>query len=278
MKLLHLILLLSFLLLIINMRKKYCKTIKGRKKCTNFKPQMNARQIISLQMNSLQDNNMNDSGIRIAFKYASRENKKMTGPYNKFNKMVKNNTYKHLLNCISWRFVPNTIRKKNDEIYSSVVEVLSSYDNQKYQYRFTLSRQPNNLFWRTDSVILQGKEYYNNSKNVYDQNLEICGLDPITGYHRKGYCTTDDSDHGTHTVCGIMTDNFLNYTKSKGNDLTTKRGSFPGLKRGDRWCLCSSRWNEAMKDGYAPKVDLNATHSKTLETINISDLERFNYQ
>ena len=73
-----------------------------------------------------------------------------------------------------------------------------------------------------------------------------------------------------------MTDDFLNYTKSKGNDLKTKRGNFPGLKSGDRWCLCSSRWKEAMEEGHAPNIDLNATHSKTLETIDISDLERFN--
>ncbi len=260
------------------MGKKYCKTIKGKKRCTNFKPQMGARKIISLQMNSLQKNNSNDSGIKTAFKFASKENKKKTGPYNEFNRMVKNNIYKHLLNSLSWRFVPNTIQKKNDEIYSSVVEVVSSYDNQKYKYRFTLSRQIKNLFWRTDSVILENKEYYNNnSKNVYNKNLEICGLDPVTGYHREGYCTTDATDHGTHTVCGIMTDDFLNYTKSMGNDLSTKKGEFPGLKKGDKWCLCSSRWKEAMINDRAPNIDLNATHSKTLETINLSDLEKFRH-
>ena len=114
MELIFLFLLLSFLLVFINMKQKHCKTIKGKKRCTNFKPQMNARQIISLQMNSLQNNNRNDSGIKTAFKYASKENKKMTGPYPKFNKMVKNNTYKHLLNSIKWKFIPNTVRKKKD--------------------------------------------------------------------------------------------------------------------------------------------------------------------
>ena len=146
------------------MTKKYCKTIKGRKRCVKKKPQMNARDIIRLQMNALQKNNK-DSGIKLAFKYASLDNRNSTGPYSKFKRMIKNKTYMHLLNCKSWKFVPKTIRKKGDEIYSVLVEVVSLYDNKKYKYRFELSRQFKTLFWRTDKVILEKYEGLND-KNI----------------------------------------------------------------------------------------------------------------
>jgi len=95
----------------------------------------------------------------------------------------------------------------------------------------------------------------------------MCGTNPMTGFYRTGRCLTDTQDRGTHTVCAIMTDEFLQYTKSRGNDLITPRSGFPGLKAGDRWCLCALRWLEAFRAGVAPLVDVYATNVKTLEFI-----------
>lgn len=115
--------------------------------------------------------------------------------------------------------------------------------------------------------------------NIFNDDLEICGTDPMTGYFREGYCTTDDSDHGTHTVCSRVNKKFLDYTKSVGNDLSTPRGSFPGLKPGDNWCLCALRWKQ-MYDEHpelTPQVKLNATHKKTLNYISKDILEKYGY-
>ena len=109
--------------------------------------------------------------------------------------------------------------------------------------------------------------------NVKQDKLEICGTNPMTGYYRDGYCNTGSDDLGTHTVCATMTDEFLNFTKSKGNDLSTPRGSFPGLKSGDNWCLCALRWKQAYDSNIAPPVNLEASHQKTLEYVNLDDLK-----
>ena len=113
-----------------------------------------------------------------------------------------------------------------------------------------------------------------NQKNVLDTNLEPCGIDPITGFYRDGYCNTGPGDHGTHTVCALVTDEFLEYSKSKGNDLSTPRPEFGflGLKAGDRWCLCALRWKESFENNRAPMVVLEATNEKTLDLIRIEDL------
>ena len=101
----------------------------------------------------------------------------------------------------------------------------------------------------------------------------------MTGYFRQGYCTTDDTDQGTDTVCSMVTDDFLNYTKSMGNDLSTPRGTFPGLKSGDNWCLCALRWKQIYDEHpeLAPKIKLNATHNKTLNYIDKQILEKYGY-
>jgi len=108
--------------------------------------------------------------------------------------------------------------------------------------------------------------------NILDEPLKICGKDPMTGYYRDGYCKTDSSDEGTHTVCSELDDEFLEFTKSKGNDL-----SF--LKSGDRWCLCAKRWKEAYDEGVAPKVIKKSTNKKTLDVIGdvIKDEELTEY-
>ena len=111
--------------------------------------------------------------------------------------------------------------------------------------------------------------------NVNEQPLSVCSTDPMTGWNRNGKCMTDNYDRGTHVVCAVMTDEFLEYTKSKGNDLSTPRGSFPGLKVGDRWCLCALRWREAQRAGKAPLVDMKATNEKALRYINKSVLESY---
>jgi uncharacterized protein (DUF2237 family) len=99
----------------------------------------------------------------------------------------------------------------------------------------------------------------------------------MTGWYRNGCCETGGDDHGVHTVCAIMTDEFLEFSKSKGNDLSTPmpQYNFPGLKAGDKWCLCAMRWQEALDHGMAPRVDLSATHMRTLEFVDLDDLKRF---
>ena len=110
--------------------------------------------------------------------------------------------------------------------------------------------------------ILRIQEMMNLSdKNILGGKLKICGKKPMTGYFRDGYCKTDSSDEGTHTVCSEVDDEFLEFTKSKGNNLSM-------LKSGDRWCLCANRWKEAYDEGVAPKVIKNATNIKTLDIIN----------
>jgi len=115
------------------------------------------------------------------------------------------------------------------------------------------------------------------TKNVLGGELESCCFEPLTGYFRDGYCRTDWMDAGTHTVCAIMTEEFLEYTKSQGNDLSTPfpQFNFPGLKAGDKWCLCASRWLEAHHAGYAPVVNLKATHEKTLSIVDLDVLKTY---
>ena len=117
-------------------------------------------------------------------------------------------------------------------------------------------------------------------KNVLGETLEECSLDPLTGWYRDGCCNTDDNDHGLHTVCVIVTKEFLTFSKLVGNDLTTPAPhyDFPGLKQGDRWCLCALRWKQAFENGVAPKVILEATNEKTLKYIKMEDLIKHSYK
>tara|TARA_A100001234_G_scaffold26888_1_gene20994 strand:+ start:2300 stop:2680 length:381 start_codon:yes stop_codon:yes gene_type:complete len=112
------------------------------------------------------------------------------------------------------------------------------------------------------------------SLNVFGQPLELCCDNPKTGFYRDGFCNTGSIDLGTHVVCAEMTKEFLDYTKSKGNDLSTPNPiyDFPGLKPGDFWCLCALRWKEAYEAGVAPNVKLEATHDKALEYLTMNQL------
>jgi uncharacterized protein (DUF2237 family) len=112
--------------------------------------------------------------------------------------------------------------------------------------------------------------------NIFGEEMEACCFDPLTGWKRDGYCNTDDFDHGSHVVCCEVTDAFLAFSKERGNDLSTPRPefNFPGLKEGDRWCLCAMRWQEAFEAGVAPRVFLESCHQKALEFVNLEDLEQ----
>ena len=115
------------------------------------------------------------------------------------------------------------------------------------------------------------------SKNVFGEKLIPCSTKPMTGFYREGFCDTGSDDHGVHTVCAIMTADFLEFSKAVGNDLSTPRSEnqFPGLLPGDHWCLCASRWVEAWRAGKAPLVCLEATHEKTLEFIDLHEIVKF---
>jgi len=110
------------------------------------------------------------------------------------------------------------------------------------------------------------------SINVLGTKLISCCYEPLTGFYRDGFCQTGPEDVSTHTVCAVMTTEFLAYSKSQGNDLTTSIPlyKFPGLKPGDKWCLCALRWKQAAIAGVAPQVILEATHKKTLEIIDFN--------
>lgn len=114
------------------------------------------------------------------------------------------------------------------------------------------------------------------AKNVLGTELQPCSIDPMTGFYRDGCCQTGANDFGRHVVCAQMTPAFLEFTKNQGNDLSTPlpRYNFPGLKPGDRWCLCAARWQEAFEIGVAPPVILAATHEKALEIVQLADLKR----
>lgn len=112
------------------------------------------------------------------------------------------------------------------------------------------------------------------SKNIFGEALISCSHSPVTGFYRNGCCDTGSDDAGVHTVCAIMTNEFLEFSKSRGNDLSTPlpQFGFQGLKEGDRWCLCAARWKEAMDAGSAPKVVLEATHEFTLQLASMEEL------
>jgi uncharacterized protein (DUF2237 family) len=112
------------------------------------------------------------------------------------------------------------------------------------------------------------------ARNVLGTDLQECGRDPLTGFYRDGCCNTGGDDVGVHTVCARVTAEFLEFSASVGNDLSTPRPEhgFAGLRPGDRWCLCASRWQEALEAGAAPEVVLEATHVATLEWVELRDL------
>lgn len=114
------------------------------------------------------------------------------------------------------------------------------------------------------------------SRNVLGGKLETCSNDPLTGFYRSGCCDTGEEDAGSHTLCAVMTREFLDFTTRQGNDLCTPApwAGFPGLKPGDRWCICVGRWKDALDADVAPPVILEATHQEALEVVSLEDLLR----
>ncbi len=113
-------------------------------------------------------------------------------------------------------------------------------------------------------------------KNPFGEPILSCSEQPMTGYFRDGCCNTDETDGGSHTICAVMTDEFLEYSKSKGNDLSTPRPEFgfDGLLAGDRWCLCAARWQEAADAGCPPQVVLRACNEAALEIVDMAQLRQ----
>ena len=112
-------------------------------------------------------------------------------------------------------------------------------------------------------------------RNVLGEPLQPCGMDPITGFMRNGYCEVPREDGGVHAVCAVVTEEFLAFTEARGNDLRASHPEvgFPGLKPGDCWCLCASRWQEALEAGVAPDVLLDSTHEDALRIVDLKDLQ-----
>ncbi len=117
-------------------------------------------------------------------------------------------------------------------------------------------------------------------QNVLGTDLQICNCNPLTGWYRDGSCKTDPTDVGMHTVCAVVTQAFLTYSKAQGNDLSTPmpQYGFPGLTEGDHWCLCASRWKQAYEDGMAPMVNLEATEVSTLQVVDLEILKQFDFR
>ena len=125
--------------------------------------------------------------------------------------------------------------------------------------------------------ITNGNGYKPKPKNVLGGELKVCCMNPLTGFYRDGYCKTGTEDRGSHTICVRVTDEFLAFSKSRGNDLSTPRPeyNFPGLKGGDQWCLVAVRWQEALDAGYPPEVILEATHESALRHVRLEDLQKY---
>jgi uncharacterized protein (DUF2237 family) len=122
-----------------------------------------------------------------------------------------------------------------------------------------------------------GERWQPAARNVLGEPLDTCSMQPMTGFYRDGCCNTGREDVGSHTVCVVMTSEFLEFSKARGNDLSTPIPAFgfPGLKPGDRWCLCAPRWQEAFEANQAPRVVLRATHEAALTYCSLADLKRF---
>jgi uncharacterized protein len=127
----------------------------------------------------------------------------------------------------------------------------------------------------TNSKDLKQNKIKMTQLNVLGTELKLASLDPLTGFYRNGYCSTDANDRGVHVIAAVVTEEFLNYSLSKGNDLISAypANGFPGLKPGDVWCLCALRWKEALNAGVAPPVLLEATNSKALEFVTLEELK-----
>lgn len=138
-----------------------------------------------------------------------------------------------------------------------------------------MPERPNNRMSSSSDAHIATNGTASSAQNVLGTELRACSHDPETGFYRNGYCTTGPEDRGSHVVCAVMTETFLDFTKARGNDLSTPRPAynFPGLNPGDRWCLCAARWREAYEEGCAPPVVLEATHPAVLDVVDLEALQ-----
>jgi uncharacterized protein (DUF2237 family) len=125
--------------------------------------------------------------------------------------------------------------------------------------------------------ITNGNGHKPKPKNVLGGELKSCCTDPMTGFYRDGFCHTGANDVGSHIVCVEITDEFLDFSRSRGNDLITPHPEFgfPGLKKGDKWCLCAMRWREALEENVAPRIILEACHEDALNFVSLEDLKKY---
>src|SRR5262245_34322097 len=179
------------------------------------------------------------------------------------------------------RFSPRTTTSTNKPPRSGHGMALTR-QNERGCGRVAFSGVSRNTFTRAETAMLRddsghGSGRPNTPRNVLGDRLEVCSINPMTGFFRDGCCDTEQEDVGSHTVCAVMTAAFLAFSKSCGNDLSTPvpEFGFRGLKPGDRWCLCAPRWQEALEAGQAPRVVLRATHEGALDYCTLADLKRF---
>lgn len=271
----------------------FCRKRNNKNYCVEISPRMNSLDIVKFILKKLK-NNHNNIGIKNLYHYSSIRYKEKKGLYINFKRLFNSPYYNILLNFDKYHIYNKSINhNKQDTKWSCYIKVTKNEKSKnfkiklsrQYDYQLdkplydTYSNQYLYLYWRIDNIIPINIEQFsgnrNDNTNIMNNHLQKCGSNPLTGYFRDGYCKTDQSDRGTHTVCSKMTDEFLNFTKSKGNDLSTPQNDFPGLKSGDNWCLCALRWKEALKEGKAPPVIVDSTHKKSLEYVNLSNLKKY---
>lgn len=253
---------------------------------------MNYKDVIETVMNNfLSKETDDDEKLDELYFFTSIEIKSKFKTKTNFKNNFRNNR-NAFFKLKSWKFYGNTLTSEKG-IYQNI---LLETDNLFHLYRLKLSQKYDhannqpiidfysnqclNMYWRIDEIYFLEK--YNKletftgetAKNILNTNLNVCSLNPKTGYFRDGKCNTDQNDKGTHTVCAEMTQNFLEFTKEKGNDLITPNLNydFPGLKPNDYWCLCALRYKQAYDEGIRLKVKNNATHIKTKDIVNIDHL------
>ena len=254
---------------------------------------MDYKDVIETAMNNFLLKETKDEKLDELYFFSSIEIKSKFKTKKKFKKYFKKNKERQaFFELNSWQFYGNTLTSEHG-IYQNILletndlfhlyrfKMSQKYDHRNNKPMFDVhSNQCLNMYWRIDEIYFLDK--YNKvetfsgdtAKNILNTDLKVCSLDPNTGYFRDGKCNTNQDDEGTHTVCAEMTQEFLEFTKEKGNDLITAspENDFPGLKPNDYWCLCALRYKQAYDEGINLKVKNEATHIKTKDFVDIDHL------
>ena len=236
--------------------------------------QMSIRDVLSIVLEGFIHK---DHAIKTLYQFTSLNSRPK---YHSFRNKI-HRFYSPLLHLQDYRFIGQPLQYRHTA--QQRVELYTTH--QTYIYLFTLSQQYDwqnqqplydpltqkclNRYWRIDRIDSQEyiEPFQEPSLNINEQPLEKCSDNPKTGFYRDGYCNTGPNDTGTHTVCAQVTQPFLEFTKSQGNDLSTPNSYFPGLKPGDYWCLCANRYQQAKDHGHPLKVKRKATHRNTKNII-----------